>query len=439
MSSALGIASVTHILKDLLNDGIIDNDVASALGSAISVTSLPPAQVESSPGGNNSQLNIFMYRVTPNIGLMNLGYPSRNSRGDITNNPPLALNLHYLLSAFGESELHSEILLGYGMQLLHENPVLSREAINTSLTPASALNPGGRLPNALLSLTDSGLADQIEQIKITNENINTEEMSRLWTAFQTNYRPCSAYQATVVIIESDKSTSNPLPVKQRRFYTLPFKQPSISKILSQSAPDEPISTNQRILVGHRLVIQGNQLKRDPIAVLINGELFTPLDTDVSDTVVSVILPDTLRAGILGVQIIHFIEMDTPPTNRRGAESNLHSFVLSPSIVSESVSDVVLDGTTVTSANLELELSPTVFSNQRIMLLLNKLGPDTRSYSFILSPDFWEPPMVSSNTITFPITNIEQGDYLIRIQVDGAESPLEPGGEGEYVGPSINIS
>jgi len=439
MSSALGIASVTHILKDLLNDGLIDSDVASAIGSAISVTSLPPGQVDSSGGGVNSQLNIFMYRVTPNIGLMNLGFPSRSGRGDIINNPPLALNLHYLLTAFGESELHSEILLGYGMQLLHENPVLSREAIRTSLTAATADNPGGRLPGNLLALATSELAEQIEQIKITNENINTEEMSRLWTAFQTSYRPCCAYQATVVIIESNKSTRNPLPVKQRVFYTIPFKQPIIEKILSQTAANEPILANQRIIVGHRLVIRGRQLKRDPIAVSINGELFIPLDSDVGDTEVSLIIPNTLRAGILGLQVVHFIEMGTPPTDRKGAESNLHSFVLSPSIEAESVADIVLDGSIVTSANLELDVSPTVFSDQRIMLLLNKIGPDPRSYSFILPSSFWEPPLTSSDSIIFPISNIEEGDYLIRIQVDGAESPLESNNLGLYIGPSINIS
>ncbi len=441
MSTALGIASVTHILKDLLNDGLINNDVASAIGTAINVTSLSPGQIEAAGTGNTSQLNIFMYRVTPNTGLSNLGYPSRNGRGDIVNNPPLALNLHYLLTAFGESELHSEILLGFGMQLLHENPVLARSAIRTSLTAASPSDPNGRLPANLLALATSELAEQIEQIKITNENINTEEMSRIWTAFQTSYRPCSAYQATVVLIESNKSTLNPLPVKERRFYTVPFKQPIIEKILSQVAVNEPILANQRIIVGHRLFIRGTQLKRDPMTILINGESFVPVADDISDTEVSLILPANLKAGILGVQVAHFIEMLSPPTDRKGAESNLLSFVLSPSISAPSVSGVVSDGTTVASADLEINVEPDVHKDQRTILLLNELNPppgeDPKSYSFLLPLDSWLPNETQSGTITFPIADVKESDYLIRIQVDGAESPLAPL-LGAYTDPHLMI-
>ena len=133
------ICKKSHVLKDLLNDGLINSEVAFAMGTAITITSLPPGLVEASNGSTTSQLNLFMYRVSANSGYSNLGYPSRNGRGQFVNNPPLALNLHYLLTAFGERELHSEILLGYGMHLLHENPVLFRSTIRTSLSSASAL------------------------------------------------------------------------------------------------------------------------------------------------------------------------------------------------------------------------------------------------------------------------------------------------------------
>src|SRR5690554_6828588 len=135
MGNALGIASVTHVIKDLLNDGLINQNVSEVLDTAIRVSSLPPGQLEGSNDSIQSQLNFFMFRVSPNSGWNNLGYPSRNGRGDTTGNPPLALDLHYLLTAFGEDELHAEILLGYGMQLLHENPVLGRELIQHALSP----------------------------------------------------------------------------------------------------------------------------------------------------------------------------------------------------------------------------------------------------------------------------------------------------------------
>ena len=94
------------------------------------------------PPNEQSRLNLFMYRVTPNQGYSNVELPSQDSRGVRLANPPLALDLHYLLSAYGADELHGEILLGYGMQLLHETPVLSREAIRRSL--AAPRFVGGR-------------------------------------------------------------------------------------------------------------------------------------------------------------------------------------------------------------------------------------------------------------------------------------------------------
>ena len=42
-------------------------------------------------------------------------------------------------------------------------------------------------------------------------------------------------------------------------------------------------------------------------------------------------------------------------------------------------------------------------------------------------------------LNFPITNIDKGMYLVRLQVDGAESPLSTDSAGKYVSPQIEIS
>ena len=75
-------------------------------------------------------------------------------------NQPLALDLHYLLTAYGAEDLHAELLLGYAMQLLHETPVLTRQSIRTALLP-SPVN-GSILPAALQALSASDLADQVD-------------------------------------------------------------------------------------------------------------------------------------------------------------------------------------------------------------------------------------------------------------------------------------
>ena len=146
MSSHLAIASVTYVLKDLLNDGLINQNVSAATGGLVKVTALPPDLLLEGTADKGSKLNLFMYQATPNQGWRNAGLPSRDSRGNRTANPPLALDLHYLLTAFSSEELHAEILLGYGMLLLHEHPVLTRTAIETALNAASVSGSG--LPDA---------------------------------------------------------------------------------------------------------------------------------------------------------------------------------------------------------------------------------------------------------------------------------------------------
>ena len=166
MSNALAIASVSAVLKDLLNNAAIDHQLSNVVGE-VKVSALPPDRVLVEGTPETSRINLFMYQVTPNQGWRNVDLPSRDGSGERTASPPLALDLHYLVSAYGASEFHAEILLGYAAQLLHETPVLTRDAIRRTLAPASPVT--SVLPPPLDTLTASELADQVEQIRVTPE------------------------------------------------------------------------------------------------------------------------------------------------------------------------------------------------------------------------------------------------------------------------------
>ena len=166
MSNALAIAAVTAVLRDLLQNALIDHDIVAAVGEVkVSLTS-PGLIVAPQEGQIPSQLNLFLYQVLPNPGWRNVGQPARNAQGERLSNPPLALDLRYLLTAYGDSDFDAEILLGYSMQILYETPVLPREAIRTALAPQSPVG-GSILPPAFQALSAADLADQVEQIKIT--------------------------------------------------------------------------------------------------------------------------------------------------------------------------------------------------------------------------------------------------------------------------------
>src|SRR5687767_656839 len=192
MSSALAIASVTALLKNLLDDGMVDETIVGTVGN-VKVSAVAPDLVALAPDAQ-SQLNLFLYQVSANQGWKNVGLPSRDARGERLTNPPLALDLHYLLTAYAGRELHAEILLGHGMQILHETPGLSRDAIRRGLgDPGLDVDPQSFLPAQLRALSTSELGEQIEAIKITSQPVSTEEMSKLWAAFQSRYRPSTAY------------------------------------------------------------------------------------------------------------------------------------------------------------------------------------------------------------------------------------------------------
>src|SRR5215467_13355117 len=446
MSNALAIASVTAVLKDLLNNSLIDHDLGSSVGEVI-VSALPPDRIDALESDKKSRLNLFMYQVVQNAGWRNVGLPSHNERAERITNPPLALDLHYLLTAYGAEEFHAEILLGYGMQLFHETPVLPRAAIRKSLAPPSPVTPGGGLPPSLQALSTSELAEQVELIKIAPQSITTEEVSRMWTAFQAKYRPTAVYQATVVLIESQRSTRSALPVRQRNVYVETFRQPFIDRLLSQQDSASPILADQPILAGYNLVIAVRQLRGDVTSVNVGGIAVTP--SNPTDTMIIVAIPDALQAGVQGVQVVQQALMGSPPIPHAGVESNLAAFVLRPQIVGPlGISNLKGAGPDLRSADITVQVNPAIGDAQRVVLLLNKLvaslSPPSSSasaYSFnAASRVLFSPPGPpgASNSITIPISGVEAGTYLVRIQVDGAESPLGADAAGGFVAPQMTI-
>lgn len=438
MSSALAIAGVTLCLKDMLNDGLINHDITGTTGVTVAVTSLPPDRIVIEDG--QSQLNLFMYQTSFNQGWRNEGQPAFNSRGERISNPPLALDLHYLLTAYGGAELHSEILLGYGMQLLHETPVLPRDSIRRSLNPSN-IDDAGNLPLALRVFSSVGLADQLEQIKIFPEVMNPEEISKLWTAFGAKYRPSAAYRVSTVLIESTRSVKTALPVQERKIYVAPFHPPVIEKIKSQADDDAPIIENQRILSSYNLVIEGYQLRSDVVIVNVGGQEIIPDIEDISDTKIVVKIPGSLAAGVHGVTIVHPMLLGSPPALHNGVSSNESSFILSPEIIN--ISLLNQSGiSTSRSADITVDVIPSISENQKVVLLLNEYqvaaDPLTgRSYSFQSTMPLLSPPG-SIDHITIPVSGVVAGDYLVRIQIDGVPSALIPDVNGRFKDPQISI-
>jgi hypothetical protein len=427
MSNYLAIATVTAALSDLLQGGM--HDVASAIGAI--VTTLRPDGAGLPAVG----VNVFLYQVTPNGSLRNEDLPTRRSDGDLVRRPQAALDLHYLLTFYGDDKsLEPQRILGSAVRTLHVHPVLTRTAIRQTLTQHPFL-------------ADSNLADAVELVKFTPVPLSIEELSKVWSVcFQTPYSLSVAYQGTVVLIESDESARAALPVRSRNLYVVPFRQPFIEEVRSAAGADVPIVSTSRV------AIIGKRLLGDVTEVHLGELTAMTLPADLSDTEIQLVLPAGLRAGVQGLQIVQPRLMGTPPTAHRGVESNLAPFVLHPQIQrrADNTPDITLTAVVasddVRAADVAVKLDPPVAAPQRAALLMNELNPpDTRTaraYRFDALPRHDPPDPPDSDSLTFPIAGVLTGDYLIRVQIDGAESPLEFDPDPavlRYIGPKVTIA
>jgi hypothetical protein len=417
MSNALAIAGVSAVLKDLLDNGLIDHQVTDVLGAGVTVSSLAPDVVPIEGNNLAPRLNLFLHQVTPNAAWRNVDLPSCNASGRRVSNPPLALDLHYLLTAYGIAELEAEVLLGYGMQLLHENPVLSRAAIRTALNPSPVSS--ALLPTVYQALRSADLAEQVEMLKITPSAMSSEEMSRLWSALTAHYRPTAAFQVSVVLIESRRPARSALPVRQRNLAVRAFNPPVIQKV----AP-------QLVAPGGTLTLSGYNLRGDITVVSLSGTEVTPPNPGSNEIAVTV--PPSLRAGANTAQVLHPVDFGTAVEPHKGFESNVLAFMVVPT-VSGLPTDVAR------GASLTFNVSPSVAVEQKATLILNDITMELPPRAPLSAP-------ISSLSFAIP-ADFPTGPYLLRLRVNGAETALELESDAvepdplqkEYVGPKVTVT
>jgi hypothetical protein len=268
--------------------------------------------------------------------------------------------------------------------------------------------------------------------------LSLEELSKLWSVyFQTHYSLSIAYQGTVVLIESDVSTHSAPPVRARNIYVAPFRQPFIESVRVDAAADALIVADSTI------VITGQRLRGEITRVAFSDREVAPALDQISDTRIRVTLPVGLRAGVQGLQAVQPRLIGTPPVAHRGVESNLAAFVLHPTInkKGDGTPDITVSATAVT-----VKLGPKVAKAQRASLAMNEINPPStraaRSFSFNAAPHNKPADPAETDTLVFPITGVPAGDYLVRVQIDGADSGLERSPDDNnpvYVGPKVTIS
>ena len=410
MSNALAIAGVTAVIRDLLDSGMIDHDVTDAMGQGVTVTAVAPDTIQIEGAEARPQLNVFLHQATPNAAWRNVGLPSRDGNGTRLSNPPLALDLHYLVTAYGVTDLQAEVLLGYAMQLLHETPVLARDAIRTALNPPNAPVDGSSLPTVYQALRASDLADQYEQIKITPAPMNTEEMSKLWSALQAHYRPTSAYHVSVVLIEDTQPARAPLPVLTRDIKVGPDPIPAFPTLEKIAPPNSQLAA----LVGDTLTITGHHLDGTNHRLLLmlprlRLERVITAAANASATKVEFVLPNVATdypAGnwLTALQVLR-------PSETQPRVSNQLPLAIAPRMTTLTSPPQKFTPDADGTASVTIGCTPEVQPTQRASLTLGSLE--------VLADDH----PTATATLTFTVLDAPVGVHYVRLRIDGVDSEL----------------
>ncbi len=396
MSNALAIAAVTATLRNLLDS--INQDTNTGLGQ-VNVTTKPPDEARDKT--NPNQLNLFLYQVLPNAAWRNIDIPQRVKSGE-TSVSPLALNLYYMLTAYGldNDDTFGHRLLGIAMRILYDHPLLGAQEIKAAL------------PNPI----DSDLENQVERVRITLQPLSVDEIFRLWSGFQTQYRVSVAYEIAVVLIDSTLPTRTPLPVLTRG--------KSDKGVTSQADMTPPFPTlttatppnNQTsVRLGEVLTIDGFHLDvKNPEVHFTHQRLGTThsLSLEAGGTANEVTVkipandPNNWPTGFYTVAIVYTRD------NGALATTNELSISLAPTIDTIAPPTVTKDGTgKITDVVIKVQCSPAVQQDQRVALLLGDQE--------VLAAPF----SARTQQLTFDAGAVPAGDYFVRLRVDGVDSLL----------------
>jgi len=442
MSNPLAIAAVTATLQQMLNNSNtgVGSNLPSSLPTSlnlnsISVTTKPPDRARQA-GDTTNQLNLFLYQTVPNAAWRNMSLPRQNQPGD-TGLPPVALTLHYLLSAYasGDDDVAAHILLGQALRIFNDNAVLNQDDIRNAL-------PG------------NDLYAQIERVRITPQTFSIEEISKLWTAFATSYRVSSAFEVSVVLIESKRPSRTPQPVLSRGKQDCGVQVlagsslPVLESVAMPNQQSSAILGDQPVLTGQNLA--GFSAVRFTLASTLLPAyppiLLTPPAAQAVDQTITVNLPAAGSAAgaawVAGIYSVAVLVKQSAGGEAQSWSSNELAFLLAPTIVSFTnlaAGNVLAHDAGTGNATLTLTCSPAValapydsttdtvtmrFAQQVLLLLI----PLAAAPALQISPQppatpATPPASVTDLTFIFPVAASQLGKYWVRLRVDGADLPL----------------
>ena len=408
MSNSLAIAAVTRTLQNMLTTSFMSDlsqDAVNALNNSLNlgntkVTTKPPDKAVDS-NQNINQINLFLYQATIQPEMRNMDMPGRTKPYE-NGHPPAPLDLHYVVTAFGQDndDARAHILMGQVVRIFHDRPVLNRADIQAALI-------------------ENDLHEQVERVRITPEPLSIEEMSKLWSTFQTQYRVSNAYQVSVVLIESRRPAKTPLPVLRRGANDQGVvSQPSLIPPYPMIERVELPAKQFNAVLGDTLELWGHHLSGDTVEIVFDH---SRLSSSLIRTPEPASDPGRVLVKIPAVADDPGAPAAWPPglyrvsarvtTGTDVRSSNVMSLALAPEIQSISPANPAPGDIT-----FAFECLPQVRLEQDVALLLSSVEIPVEP--FVIPGSTSDPSM-----LTFEAKDIDAGTYFARLRVDGVDSPL----------------
>ncbi|MFI5910942.1 DUF4255 domain-containing protein [Dactylosporangium sp. NPDC051541] len=266
MSAATAIGMVSASLRSLLVGEM-------RIDPAVDVTILAPDEV-----GGARRVNLFLYKVAENSFLRNEDWTVRPGAPNQLVPAPLSVNLYYLLTPYApndpvEGNATAHKILGEAMRVFFENAVV----------PKTYLDPG--------------LLDAREQLQITCNALDPEELSRLWTTFAQPFRLSVLYQVHTVQLDRLPASQRPMPKRVRRVgvpdIRSPLNAPAAVEMMPAGGPAGTVLTftgthlagwRAGVSLGSHPILAGQLLADDEFTATLPADLppgFYDLRVDVA--------------------------------------------------------------------------------------------------------------------------------------------------------------
>jgi hypothetical protein len=416
----------------------LEQVVQAAANSAVNQANVTFGPPTARSGQVEPQVNICLFRVAPNAAQRNAYLPSRSSSGDPMRRSRIALDLHFLLSFYGDPDVFEpERLFGAVALALEHQPLLSKSNISAAIASHSPELEGADLADA------SG-------VRITLDTISLDDFTKVWSVFfQVPYVLSAAYTCSHIVVETETQIAPALPVTKPLTFVSPLAQLALERAAAAPGAVGGIVWNGPLwITGKGLAKAGLRFSIDgierPVAETSGGNAGANAKAGGGSAVKILLTP----ANFAGTELsagTHLIEALAPAAAGAPAHlvqrSNVLAFALHPTItLAADAATVTASSATRRTGTLQVGFAPRVAATQQVRLFLDNRDPNKPSKA-VLERKAPQPGSAPAAVLTFPFSQLEAGSYLVRAEVDRVPSlpttNQTPGADfGNIVGPVL---